>query len=144
MNEQVVANPLGTERVGKLMIRYAIPSIISIVVNSLYNMVDQIFIGQGVGYLGNAATNIILPLTSILLALGMMIGDGTASYMSLNLGKGRSQAAAYGVGNAVTLTVGVSVFLLILFELFLEPLCHLFGATEGNLPYALDLSLIHI
>ena len=142
MNEQVAANPLGTERVGKLMIRYAIPSIISIVVNSLYNMVDQIFIGQGVGYLGNAATNIILPLTSILLALGMMIGDGTASYMSLNLGKGRSQAAAYGVGNAVTLTVGVSVFLLVLFELFLEPLCHLFGATEGNLPYALEYGSI--
>ena len=81
MNEQVFANPLGTERVGKLMIRYAIPSIISIVVNSLYNMVDQIFIGQGVGYLGNAATNIILPVSSILLALGFMIGDGTASYM---------------------------------------------------------------
>ena len=52
-------------------------------------MVDQVFIGQGVGYLGNAATNVIMPLTTILLALGMMIGDGTASYMSLNLGKGR-------------------------------------------------------
>ena len=142
MNEQVAANPLGTERVGKLMIRYAIPSIISIVVNSLYNMVDQIFIGQGVGYLGNAATNVIMPLTTILLALGMMIGDGTASYMSLNLGRGRSQAAAYGVGNAVILTVGVSVFLLLLFELFLEPLCHLFGATEGNLPYALEYGSI--
>ena len=142
MNEQVAANPLGTERVGKLMIRYAIPSIISIVVNSLYNMVDQIFIGQGVGYLGNAATNIILPLTSILLALGMMIGDGTASYMSLNLGKGRSQAAAYGVGNAITLTVGTSVVLMILFEIFLEPLCLLFGATEGNLPYALEYGSI--
>ncbi|MFG6351259.1 MAG: MATE family efflux transporter [Oscillospiraceae bacterium] len=142
MNEQVVANPLGTERVGKLMIRYAIPSIISIVVNSLYNMVDQIFIGQGVGYLGNAATNIILPLTSILLALGMMIGDGTASYMSLNLGKGRNEDAAQGVGNAVTLAVGVSVLLLVLFELFLEPLCYLFGATEGNLPYALEYGRI--
>ena len=142
MNEQVAANPLGTERVGKLMIRYAIPSIISIVVNSLYNMVDQIFIGQGVGYLGNAATNIILPLTSILLALGMMIGDGTASYMSLNLGKGRNEDAAQGVGNAVTLTVGISVLLLVLFELFLEPLCHLFGATEGNLPYALEYGSI--
>lgn len=142
MNEQVVANPLGTEWVGKLMIRYAIPSIISIVVNSLYNMVDQIFIGQGVGYLGNAATNIILPLTSILLALGMMIGDGTASYMSLNLGKGRNEDAAQGVGNAVTLTVGISVLLLVLFELFLEPLCHLFGATEGNLPYALEYGSI--
>ncbi len=138
MNGQAAANPLGTERVGRSMTRYAIPSIISIVVNSLYNMVDQIFIGQGVGYLGNAATNIILPLTTILLALGMMIGDGTASYMSLNLGKGDRQEAAYGVGNAVTLTVGASVVLLILFGAFLEPFCQLFGATEGNLPYALE------
>ncbi len=138
MNEQTAANPLGTEPIGRLMARYAIPSIISIVINSLYNMVDQIFIGQGVGYLGNAATNIILPLTTILLAMGMMIGDGAASYMSLSLGKNRAKDAAHGVGNAVTLTVGVGVILLILFELFLEPLCHLFGATEANLPYALE------
>ncbi len=138
----ITANPLGTERIGRLMVRYAIPSIISIVVNSLYNMVDQIFIGQGVGYLGNAATNIILPVSSILLALGFMIGDGTASYMSLSLGKGDGKDAAYGVGNAITLTVGVSVALLILFEIFLEPLCHLFGATEGNLPYALEYGSI--
>lgn len=140
--QAVVANPLGTERVGKLMVRYAIPSVISIVVNSLYNMVDQIFIGQGVGYLGNAATNVILPLTTILLALGLLIGDGTAAYMSLSLGKGRAQAAAYGVGNAITLTVGISVVLMILFEIFLEPLCLLFGATEGNLPYALEYGSI--
>ena len=138
----ITANPLGTERIGRLMVRYAIPSIISIVVNSLYNMVDQIFIGQGVGYLGNAATNIIMPVSSILLALGFMIGDGTASYMSLSLGKGDGKDAAYGVGNAITLTVGVSVALLILFEIFLEPLCHLFGATEGNLPYALEYGSI--
>ena len=140
----ITANPLGTERIGRLMVRYAIPSIISIVVNSLYNMVDQIFIGQGVGYLGNAATNIILPVSSILLALGFMIGDGTASYMSLSLGKGDGKDAAYGVGNAITLTVGVSVALLILFEIFLERLCHLFGATEGNLPYALEYGSIII
>ena len=140
--QTVVANPLGTERVSKLMVRYAIPSVISIVVNSLYNMVDQIFIGQGVGYLGNAATNVILPLTTLLLALGLLIGDGTAAYMSLSLGKGRAQAAAYGVGNAITLTVGTSVVLMILFEIFLEPLCLLFGATEGNLPYALEYGSI--
>lgn len=141
-SEVAVKNPLGTERVGKLMVRYAIPSIISIVVNSLYNMVDQIFIGQGVGYLGNAATNVILPLTSILLALGLLIGDGTASYMSLNLGKGKNHAAAYGVGNAISLTVGTSVILLILFEIFLEPLCRLFGATDTALPYALEYGSI--
>ena len=73
-------NPLGTERVGKLMMRYAVPSIISIVVNSLYNMVDQVFIGQGVGYLGNAATNVIMPISTIMLALGFMFGDGAASF----------------------------------------------------------------
>lgn len=141
-SEVAVKNPLGTERVGKLMVRYAIPSIISIVVNSLYNMVDQIFIGQGVGYLGNAATNVILPLTSILMALGLLIGDGTASYISLNLGKGKNHAAAYGVGNAISLTVGTSVILLILFEIFLEPLCRLFGATDTTLPYALEYGSI--
>jgi len=67
--ETAIKNPLGTERIGKLMMRFAVPSIISFVVNSLYNMVDQIFIGQGVGYLGNAATNVILPLTMMLLAM---------------------------------------------------------------------------
>lgn len=116
MNDQVAANPLGTERVGKLMIRYAIPSIISIVVNSLYNMVDQIFIGQGVGYLGNAATNVIMPLTTILMAIAFMLGDGAAAYMSLNLGKNRPDDAARGVGNLVTLTVGTGLIFLVLFR----------------------------
>lgn len=86
-NEAVIANPLGTERISKLMVRFAVPSIISFVVNSLYNMVDQIFIGQGVGYLGNAATNIILPFATILMALSLMVGDGVAAYISLYLGK---------------------------------------------------------
>lgn len=70
------ANPLGTERIGKLMVRFAVPTIISLVINSLYNMVDQVFIGQGVGYLGNVATNVILPLNMMHMAIMMMIGDG--------------------------------------------------------------------
>ncbi len=143
MVETVAAkNPLGTEPVGKLMVRYAIPSIISIVVNSLYNMVDQVFIGQGVGYLGNAATNVILPFATILMALGMMIGDGTASYMSLSLGKGKQKDASQCVGNAISLTVGSGIVLLILFEIFLEPLCRAFGATDAALPYALEYGSI--
>lgn len=73
MEEMTETNSLGSEKIGRLMFRYAIPSIISFVVNSLYNMVDQVFIGQGVGYLGNAATNVILPITMILLALTRMI-----------------------------------------------------------------------
>ena len=80
-------HPLGKENLSKLIIQYSIPSIISFVVNSLYNMVDQVFIGQGVGYLGNAAINVIMPLTAIMLALGLMIGDGAAAFMSLNLGQ---------------------------------------------------------
>ena len=133
---------LGTEKPGKLLLKFAVPCIFSLIISCLYNIVDQIFVGNGVGYLGNAATNVILPLTTLLLALGLLIGDGTAAYMSLSLGKGRAQAAAYGVGNAITLTVGTSVVLMILFEIFLEPLCLLFGATEGNLPYALEYGSI--
>lgn len=143
MNEKIsTLNPLGTEKISKLMVRFAVPSIISLVVNSLYNMVDQIFIGQGVGYLGNAATNVILPLTTFMMALAVMIGDGAASFMSLNLGKGKSDIAAHGVCNAITLTVGVGILITVLFEIFLEPLCHLFGATENSLPYAMEYGRI--
>lgn len=137
-------NPLGTERVGKLMIRYAVPSIVSIVVNSLYNMIDQIFIGQGVGYLGNAATNVILPISTLLMALGLLIGDGAAAFTSLSLGKGDHKTAAHGVGNAVTLTIATGVILAVVFGIFLEPFCRLFGATEGSMPYALDYGFIII
>lgn len=89
--EQTISNPLGTERIGKLLVRFGIPSIIALVVNSLYNMVDQIFIGNGVGYLGNAATNVILPIMTIILSVGLMIGDGCAAYMGLNMGKGKTE-----------------------------------------------------
>ena len=109
-------NPLGTERVGKLMMRYAVPSIISIVVNSLYNMVDQVFIGQGVGYLGNAATNVIMPISTIMMALGFMFGDGAAAFMSLHLGKKEQEKAAKGIGNMVAIVIGTGIVLMILFE----------------------------
>ncbi len=142
VNQTVTANPLGTESVGKLTLRYAVPSVISLVVNSLYNMVDQVFIGQGVGYLGNAATNVIMPMTLILMAVAMMLGNGAASFMSLHLGKNEPEKAAQGIGNMVTLTVGSSALLLILFEIFLEPLCWLFGARGDVMAYALDYGRI--
>lgn len=81
MEEMTETNSLGSEKIGRLMFRYAIPSIISFVVNSLYNMVDQVFIGQGVGYLGNAATNVILPITMILLALSFTACPTPSSFM---------------------------------------------------------------
>lgn len=140
--EASITNPLGTEKIGKLIIRYAIPSIISFVVNSLYNMVDQIFIGQGVGYLGNAATNVIMPLTTIMLAIGLLIGDGAAAFMSLNLGQGNRKTAARSVGNMISLTIFAGIISLIFFEVLLGPLSSLFGATESIMPYALDYGKI--
>jgi Na+-driven multidrug efflux pump len=80
-------NILGTEKIGKLIRKFSIPCIISMLVNSLYNIVDQIFIGWGVGYLGNGATNIVFPITMICLAFALMFGDGTSAYLSLKLGE---------------------------------------------------------
>ncbi len=135
-------NPLGTDKIGTLMVRFAVPSIVAMVVNSLYNMVDQVFIGQGVGYLGNAATNIILPLSIALMAVGLMIGDGAAAFMSLSLGKGERDTAARGVGNAIVMILVSSVALSIIGVIFLEPLCILFGATDAVLPYALEFGFV--
>lgn len=86
------ANPFASEPVGKLIARFAIPCVISLVVNSLYNIVDQIFIGWGVGYLGNGATNVVFPITIIALAFAVLIGDGGAAYMSLKMGEGDSES----------------------------------------------------
>lgn len=136
------ANPLGTEKIGKLTLQYAVPSVVSLVVNSLYNMVDQIFIGQGVGYLGNAATNVIMPMTLIVMAVAMLFGNGASAIMSLQLGKKNPDGAARGVGNMVSLSIGSSILFLVLFEIFLKPLCVLFGATGDVLPYAVDYGRI--
>ena len=148
MNETVTIknkeNPLGYEPIGKLMVKFSIPSIIAMVVNALYNIVDQIFIGRGVGFLGNGATNVILPLTMLVIALGLLVGDGCAAYLSLHLGKGEKEKAAKGVGNAITLAIILGIVLAVFSMVLLEPLCRLFGATENILPYALDYGRIII
>lgn len=131
-----------TEPIGRLILKFAVPSVIALLVNSLYNIVDQIFIGWGVGYLGNGATNIVFPITIIALALSMMIGNGGAAYLSLKLGEGEVSAAKKGVGNAVTLVVIVSVLLAVIFIVLINPILTLFGATDVLRPYALDYGYI--
>ena len=135
-------NPLGEAPIGTLLRTFAVPSIISMVVSTLYNIVDQIFIGRGVGYLGNGATNVILPLTVIALALSLMVGDGTTAYFSLCLGQQEKTHAARGVGNAITLTVAISIVLTVLSLVFLKPLCILFGATDAIMQYSLEYDYI--
>ncbi len=142
MSEEMQKNPLGTEKIGRLIVSYSVPGIISMVVVALYNIVDQVFIGQSVGYVGNAATNIILPFTTLIIGLGSMLSDGTASNMSLQLGCGNEEKAAQGVGNCLTCILLIGVASLILFEIFLPPLCWLFGSTETTYPYALTYGRI--
>ncbi len=131
-------SPFATEPIGRLIVKFAVPSVIALLVNSLYNIVDQIFIGWGVGYLGNGATNVVFPITIIALALSMMIGNGGAAYLSLKLGEGEVDAARKGVGNAVTLVAVVSVVLTVVFLVWIDPILSLFGATEVLRPYALQ------
>lgn len=135
-------NILGTEKIGKLLAIFAIPGIVSMIVNSIYNIVDQIFIGQGVGYLGNGATNVIFPMTTLALAFSMMIGNGAGSYMSLMLGRKREEDAARGVATGVVGLIVIGFILMAVYLAFMEPLCRLFGATDAIMPYALDYGYI--
>lgn len=102
-------NILGKEKIGKLIKKFSIPCIISMLVNSLYNIVDQIFIGQGVGYLGNGATNVVFPLVMIGLAFSLMFGDGASAYLSLKLGEKKKKEAETGIGNGIMLSTIVSI-----------------------------------
>ncbi len=135
-------SPFATEPIGRLIAKFAIPSVIALLVNSLYNIVDQIFIGWGVGYLGNGATNVVFPITIIALALSMMIGNGGAAYLSLKLGEGEVDVAKKGVGNAVTLVTIVSILLTLVFVMWIDPILTLFGATDVLRPFALDYGFI--
>lgn len=130
------ANPLGSEPVGTLMVRFAVPSIIAMLVSALYNIVDQLFIGQSVGTLGNAATNVAFPLTTSSIALALMFGIGGASCFNLNMGRGNKERAAYFVGNALVCLIASGVLLMLVSEVFLTPLLRAFGAPEDVLPYA--------
>ena len=133
---------LGTEKIGKLLRIFAIPSIISLVVNALYNMVDQIFIGWGVGYLGNGATNIVFPIVTICLAFSLMFGDGTSSFLSLKLGEKKQKEAEKGVGSGIVVGAIVSILLCAIVLIFLPQLLNLFGCTDALREYAIEYGVV--
>lgn len=135
-------NRLVEEKLGKLLLTFALPSVVSLVLNAVYNMVDQIFIGQGVGYLANGATNVIFPLTQFAVAIGLLLGDGTASLMNLKLGAGDGKAAEKGMAAGISGLVIAGIILFAIYNIFLEQLCYLFGATEATLPFALEYGRI--
>lgn len=129
-------NPLQYEKIPKLLKGFAIPSIMAALVGSLYNIVDQIFIGQGVGYLGNAATNVSYPFSTICLAIALLIGIGSAARFSLYLGKKEPELAATAAGNGIILMVIFGVAYFVIGESLLNQLLKLFGATKEVFPYA--------
>lgn len=135
-------NPMGSAPVGKLVAKFAVPSITAMLVSTLYNIVDQIFIGWGVGYLGNAATTVAFPLTTICLALGLLNGVGSAACFSLQLGKGEASQARKIAGCGLSLSIVLGTCYFLCAELLLPQLLSMFGATAQNYPLALEYSRI--
>lgn len=132
-----VPNPLGTAPIGRLIFKFAVPSIIGWLVSAAYNIIDQIYIGQGVGMLGNAATNVAFPLTTTATALALLLGVGSASNFNLEQGRGNSIRAARIAGTGITLMAISGTVLAVLVIAFLRPLMTAFGATPTVLPLAL-------
>ena len=128
--------------IGKVLAAYAIPGVLSMVVNSLYNIVDQIFIGNIVGYLGNGATNVVFPMSIAIMAIAMLFGNGGAAYFSLRLGEQRYEHAKRCVVSSTIAVAVVSIIMAILMFTFIEPICRLFGCTDQILPYAKEYGSI--
>lgn len=132
--EQTANQFLGREPVGKLMKKYAVPCIISLLVGALYNIVDQIFIANTsyLGSYGNAANTVVFPLTVIALAIAVMIGDGCCAFVSLSLGKGQPDNAKKSVGNSVLMTIVSSLILCAVYLIFRDGIIAMFGGTVNE------------
>ena len=139
---ETMTNPLGSQPVGKLLRQFAVPSIIAMLVSSLYNMVDQLFIGNKIGSLGNAATNIQFPLSILNVSMALLCGIGAASAFNLAMGRGEKDDAGYYIGNAVTTMITLGLILTLVTELCLEPMLVFFGSPENVLPYAMEYTRV--
>lgn len=129
-------NPLGSEPVSSLLRRFAIPSVIAMLVSALYNMVDQLFIGHSIGVLGNAATNVAFPLSMVCTSIGLLCGIGGAANFNLCMGRKDPEHAKSYVGNAISMLAILGVILCVTVQLFLRPMMLLFGATPDVIDYA--------
>lgn len=134
---------LGEEKISKLLLKFSIPCILSLLISALYNIVDQIFIGNSeLGYLGNAATGIVFPILIIAQAFAWCIGDGCAAYLSICQGKKDTQNAHKSIGSGITITLVISIILLIISAVFKEPVLRLFGASDQTIKMSLDYFII--
>lgn len=136
---------LGTEKIGKLLKQYALPAIIAQTASSLYNMVDSIFIGQGVGPLAISGLAVTFPLMNLSTAFGTLVGAGAATMLSVLLGQKNYKAANKVLGNVVSLNIIIGLIFMIIALIFIDPILYFFGASENTLPYAKEyISIILI
>ncbi|MGE5582024.1 MAG: MATE family efflux transporter [Bacillota bacterium] len=133
---------LGEESIGKLLGKFSFPAIIGMLVNALYNIVDRIFVGHGVGLLGISATTVAFPITILIMAFGILIGAGAAVSVSIKLGQQRKDLAEAVLGNALAMAIGVSIFITISGLIFEEPLLRIFGASNEVMPLAKQFTSI--
>lgn len=129
-------NPLGILPIGSLLMKFTVPSIVAMLTSALYNIVDQYFIGNSVGELGNAATNIAFPLSTCCIAIALLFGIGGAAAFNLAKGAGDEETAVYSMGNAMTGMFALGTLLMIITQLFLAPMLRFFGAPESIMGYA--------
>ena len=129
-------NPLAYAPIPGLMLKFAVPSIVAMLVGALYNIVDQLFIGQAIGPLGNAATNIAFPLSTLCISLALMFGIGGASCFNLELGRGEKEKAPYYAGNSYSMLAISGIALAVITLIFLDPMLKFFGSPENVMPYA--------
>lgn len=129
-------NPLGSEPISTLLRRFAVPSVIAMLVSALYNMVDQLFIGHSIGVLGNAATNVAFPLSMVCTSIGLLCGIGGAANFNLCMGRREPEHAKSYVGSAISMLAILGVILCVAVQLFLRPMMLLFGATPDVIDYA--------
>ncbi|MCI5924526.1 MAG: MATE family efflux transporter [Oscillospiraceae bacterium] len=134
MNEAEANTFLKTEKIGKLMRKYAVPCVISLLVAALYNIVDQIFIANAsyLGSYGNAANTVVFPLTVVALAIAVMIGDGCCAFVSISLGAKETEKAHRSVGNAIVLSIAASILLTAVYLIFMNSILTAFGGTVND------------
>ena len=134
------ANPLGEEKISKLLIKYSVPAIVGMVVNSLYNVVDRIFIGNcpDLGSNGLAGITVGFPIMIILMSMGNLFGVGGATLFSIRLGENKKREAQDALGNAFAMLIISGLVFMVLGQIFLEPILSLFGTSETVLPYSVE------
>lgn len=130
---------LGEEKISKLLLKFLVPCVMGLLISALYNIVDQIFIGNSeLGYLGNAATGVSFPVICIANAFAWCVGDGAASYLSICAGRKDADSAHKCVGTGITTTLIISIILMVICEVFASPLMSMFGASDQTIQMAVE------